>query len=73
MCFPFMYEDPTEYDCNNRFHRPVDPELKAKLKNCRLEFMHLLIRWFERYKREGLMEDLAIKVFQVLGKSSSSV
>ena len=57
ICFPFMYKDPTEFDDKNSYHRPVDPELKTKLKSCRLEFMHLLLRWFKRYKEEGLMDD----------------
>lgn len=56
--FVFQYKDPLELDKKNRYHRPVDTNLKTKLKNCGAEFMYLLIEWFKKYNEEGLIHDM---------------
>jgi P4 family phage/plasmid primase-like protien len=56
--FVFQYKDPLELNIMNKYHRPVDTNLKSKLKNCGAEFMHLLIKWFKKYNQEGLIYDI---------------
>ena len=56
--FVFEYKDPSELNKNNKYHRPVDTNLKSKLRNCGPEFMYLLIKWFKKYNEEGLINDV---------------
>lgn len=52
--FPFKFLDTNDYDETNPKHRKIDMRLKEKLKDCKYDFMHLLIKYYILYKEEGL-------------------
>ena len=62
--FPRIYKHPDEYDKTNPNHREIIPNLKNMLQNeYANEFMHILLKYYKLYKKEGLKPTANISAY----------
>ena len=54
--FPFKFCEGDDYEKDNPNHKPIDQNLKNKLKGKENVFMNYLINWYSVYKAEGLKD-----------------
>jgi len=52
--FPYSFLEPSKIVTNDAFQKPVDTELKNKLKNKNVPFFNYLLVWYYKYKQEGI-------------------
>jgi len=52
--FPYLFLEQSKIDPTNKYHKPVDINLKDKLKSKHVEFFNYLLHWYYIYKTEGI-------------------
>jgi putative DNA primase/helicase len=57
--FPFKFCEGDDYEKDNPNHKPIDQNLKNKLKGKENVFMNFLLNWYNVYKTEGLKDQSA--------------
>lgn len=52
--FVYSFLESSKIDCANKYHKPVNSDLKDKLKTKTVEFFNFLLKWYYIYKQEGI-------------------